>query len=88
MQFTAGADTVSGVTAMNMTEIHGGIGDGKTVMVITLLQRIAQLHQMGDRLMHQFNGVNATCGIAGVARFPLNTDHIRQVTFVRTHRFK
>jgi len=73
---------------VTVTVEKGRVRDSEAVMVITLLQRRAQLHQMSDRLMHQFNGVDTACRIAGMARFPLDANHIRQMAFVRAHRFK
>ena len=71
-----------------MAKVHGRIGNGEAVVVIALFQSVAQLHQVTDRVVHQFDGVDAARRIAGVARLALHANHMGEMAFVRAHRLQ
>ena len=86
MQLTASADTVSRVAAVNMTEVKRGVRHGKCLIVIAFFKIVTQLQDMTDGVVHQFDSVNSACWIAGVARLALNTDGVRDMTFMCAYR--
>ena len=88
MQLTASTNTVRSVAAVNMPEVERRVWHGKRVVVITFFQVIAQLQNMPDGVVHQFDSVNSACWIAGVARLALNTDGVRDMTFMGAYRLQ
>ena len=54
MQFTAGADAVGGITAVQATEVQRWVRYGERIVVVTLFQRVTQLH--AEQLPALFNG--------------------------------
>ena len=49
---------------MDAAEVQCRIGHSERIVVETLFQIVAQLQNMADGIMHQFNGVHPACGIA------------------------
>ena len=86
MQLTASTNTVRSVATVNMPEVERGVWHGKRFVVITFFQVIAQLQNMPDGVVHQFDSVNSASWIAGVARLALNTDGVRDMTFMCAYR--
>ena len=86
MQLTASTNTVRSVATVNMPEVERGVWHGKRFVVITFFQLIAQLQNMPDGVVHQFDSVNSACWIAGVPRLALNTDGVRDMTFMCAYR--
>ena len=86
MQLTASTNTVRSVATVNMPEVERRVWHGKRFVVITFFQLIAQLQNMPDGVVHQFDSVNSACWIAGVARLALNTDGVRDMTFMCAYR--
>ena len=76
MQLTTSANTVRGVAAVNMPEVECGVWHGKRFIVIAFFQVIAQLQNMADGVVHQFDSVNPARRIAGVARLTHNSNGI------------
>ena len=88
MQLTASTNTVRSVATVNMPEVERGVWHSKRFVVITFFQVIAQLQNMSYGVMHQFDSVNSACWIAGVARLALNTDGVRDMTFMCAYRLQ
>lgn len=53
-----------------MAQIQRWIRNGKRLVVIPRFQRVTQLHDMANRIVHQFNGVNPTRRVAGMTGLP------------------
>ena len=73
---------------MDSPEVERRIGYGEGIVVIALFQRVAQLHDATNGIVHQLNGVDAARRIAGVAGLPLDTDGVGHMAFVRAYRLQ
>ncbi|CFW74576.1 Uncharacterised protein [Salmonella enterica subsp. enterica serovar Bovismorbificans] len=73
---------------MNMAQIQRWIRNGKRLVVIPRFQRVTQLHDMANRIVHQFNGVNPTRRVAGMTGLPQDANDIRDMPFVRAYRLQ
>ncbi|MNU10273.1 hypothetical protein D3C72_2573310 [compost metagenome] len=52
---------------MQATEIERGIWHGEGIVVEAFFQGVAQHHDAANGVVHQLNGIDAACRIAGVA---------------------